>query len=210
MTKERLLEILQHNGYICHDGTAQRATVYDDKGDPVCECPLATLERMANAEGMTKWAAMWGGVYVSRYLGKRYQDHENREHCRRIADELDEYANGNVYKCPECGDAFTMPDDVGDAFRCPNCGHTDEPNEFEQLVIYDYMDDILDIEYRVDRDRELRSVQVCVGWGGPNIYIDTGSRQVELYWGSSFETWPLSYEAETAVDEWAEEWWGCM
>ena len=213
MTYKKLEQILQNGGYICHSSENQRATVYDDKNEFVCECPVATLDRMAKVDGLTKWVAMWGGVYVSRYLGERYQEHENREHCKRIADDIDDYANGRVYKCPECGETFSLPDDYGDLYKCPGCGEVGTFGidythiGFEQQTIYDYFDDCLDIEYRCDSRKEYRSVQVMVAWGGPNIYVDTSSNNVELYWGGDAETWPLSSEAIEAVDNWAEEYW---
>ena len=206
MTKEKILEYLQAGGYICHSSENRRATVYDDKNKFVCECPVATMDRMAKADGMTKWIAMWGGVYVSHYQGKRYQNHENREHCKRIADNIDDYANGRVVKCPECGELITVDDDITH-YRCPGCGYTDDIRDYDAQTIYDYFNDCLDTEYRCDGHKEYRSVQVMVAWGGPNIYIDTGSCNVKLYWGGEQETWPLSSEAIAAVDEWAEEYW---
>ena len=31
---------------------------------------------------------------------------ENRDHCKRIAETLELYANGDAYKCPECGEVY--------------------------------------------------------------------------------------------------------
>ena len=41
-------------------------------------------------------------------------DRENREHCKRIAEELEEYAEGLVYTCPECGSICTIEEDEND------------------------------------------------------------------------------------------------
>jgi predicted RNA-binding Zn-ribbon protein involved in translation (DUF1610 family) len=209
MTKQKIIEHLTLGGYICHSDEQRTATVYDAAGQPVCACPVAVMDRIAKTDSMTKWCEKWGGVYVARYLGKRYSDHENSEHCRRIALDLDAYANWRVYKCPECGEVITVDSDI-EKYRCPDCGFTDDLSEYEQQSIYDYFNDCLDIEYRCSSSREYRSAQVMVAWGGPNIYVDTASHNVELYWGGSEATWPLSYDAETAVDDWAEEYWRCL
>jgi hypothetical protein len=48
-----------------------------------------------------------------------------------------------------------------------------------------------------------------VTFGGPTIWISTESESVELYWWGDRASWPLSHEAVAALDEWAEEMWGC-
>lgn len=146
---------------------------------------------------------------------------ENREHCKRIALELELYANGEIYRCPECDETFKLYDEYGENYyfdeneneigKCPNCGHISEnANDFEQQNLYDYFADCLDIEYRVGSDRdEIRSVQILVAWGGPNIYIDTATKAVELYWWGDCASYPISYDVCNEIDEWAQELWGC-
>lgn len=141
-------------------------------------------------------------------------ENENRETCKRIAHELENYVSGNVRRCPECGEIINRTgwDDVGDKFKCPECGAVVESDDLEPLSVWDYMKDVLDIEYRTGGRNadDLRSVCVMVACGGPNIYIDTASAAVELYWWSDRAEYPISYEARDAVDEWASEIWGCM
>jgi predicted RNA-binding Zn-ribbon protein involved in translation (DUF1610 family) len=134
---------------------------------------------------------------------------ENRAHCRRIALELDSFVNGEVYRCPDCGEILELPDDVGDKYRCPRCETVNEVDDLEQLGIYDFLEDVYDIEYRIGSDRELRSVQIMVACGGPNIYLNTASKNVELYWGGERAWYPMSYDAAAALDEWAEELYRC-
>lgn len=143
---------------------------------------------------------------------KRNADDENREHCRRIAQDVEDYAEGRVYRCPDCNEIITLPDDVGDKYRCPDCGTVYEIDEMEPQSLYDYFEDCLDIEFRVSgRSRDaLRSVQIMVACGGPNIYIDTATKQVELYWWTDRANYPISYSACDEIDDWAAEFWGCM
>ena len=138
---------------------------------------------------------------------------ENREHCKRIALELEAYINGDLYRCPECGEVIEWKNEqynpvTGD-FVCQACGHTVDDGELEAVSLYDFFADALDIEYRVGSDKEYRSVCVTVAFGGPNIYIDTRSKAVELYWWTEHASFPLSLDAVEAVDDWAEQFWSC-
>lgn len=140
---------------------------------------------------------------------------ENRNHCKYIAEQIEAYYNGDVYKCPECGEVFTTCEAIdldNDEIRCPNCENTSIDSEFEILGLWDYFDDYLNLEYRIESDRRtVRSVQIMVTCGGPNIYIDTASKAVELYWWSDRADYPLSYEVCNAIDEMFQELWdmGC-
>jgi hypothetical protein len=137
------------------------------------------------------------------------REYENREHCRRIAESVEAYANGNIYRCPECDEIIELPDDVGDKYRCPDCETVHDIDDLEQLGLWDYFDDALDIEYRIGSDRRLRSVQIMVACGGPNIYIDTASRQVELYWWGDRASYPIDRDVCGEIDTWAEELYQC-
>lgn len=141
---------------------------------------------------------------------ERFDREEGRERCKRIAEEIDAYHDGNMYRCPECGEIVEMSDDVGDKFRCYHCHETNEVNDFEQLSISDYLDDILDIDFTVNRYKEYQSCSICIGWGGPNIYIDTDDAYIKLYWGSTREQYPIRYETRDEIDEWAEEYFNCI
>lgn len=141
---------------------------------------------------------------------ERDADRENWEHCRRIAEEVEAYADGLVHRCPDCGNRIQLPENVGDKYRCPDCGQVHDLDDLEQLSIWDYMEDILDIEYRCGSDRKYRSCQIMVAYGGPNIYIDTASGAVELYWWTDRAKYYLDSDAVSAVDDWAEEYWNCL
>ena len=138
---------------------------------------------------------------------ERNAKEENRNRAKRIAREIEAYADGNVYRCLECDEEIEMPDDVGDKFKCPHCYKVNDVDDYDQLSVWDYLNDILDIEYRCSSDRTYRSCQIMVAYGGPNIYIDTADASVKLYWWTEYAEYPLSYEARDAIDEWAEEYW---
>ena len=139
-------------------------------------------------------------------------DNENREHCKRIAEEVEAYAEGNIFKCPHCGEAFHIDeaDETDNGHICPACGEEIEDGDEEPQSLYDYFDDVFDIEYRISGNREFRSVQIMIACGGPNIYIDTGTAQVELYWWGDRASYPISYSTRDEIDAYFEDLYNCM
>lgn len=135
---------------------------------------------------------------------------KNRAHCRSIANDLEDYASGRVYRCPECNEIITLPDDVGDKYKCPDCDTVHDLDDLEQLSLYDYFEDCLDVEYRVGSDKQYRSVCIMVTCGGPNIYIDTASKRVELYWWGDRADYLIDDDTINEIDAWAEEYWECL
>lgn len=55
----------------------------------------------------------------------------------------------------------------------------------EELTAYDYLQDVLDIRYTVNSAREYLGARILVGYGGPNVWIDTNTNALEVYWGQT-------------------------
>ena len=142
-------------------------------------------------------------------LTQEQTDKENREHCKAIAEDLEAVADGRMYRCPECGE--WMEDNqlfCGCGCQVDLVGENGEG--WEQISLYDYFTDrVLDVEWRIGSDRKYRSVKIMVAWGGPNIFIDTASRAVELYWWTDRASYLIDTDTCSAIDEWAEEWFNC-
>lgn len=108
---------------------------------------------------------------------------QHNEHCERIVDRMIEYYNGNIYEYDgyEYNYKFVKEDENGEYFET-------EDNEMvyledmEQLSLYDYFNDFLDVDYIVNCRKEYRAARIMVTCGSPNIYINTWDKQVELYW----------------------------
>ena len=60
-----------------------------------------------------------------------------------------------------------------------------------------------DTEYRIGADLSYRSAEICVGFGGPNIYIDTQTSEVIGAWGGDRVS--ISYIDNVGLDEALEE-----
>ena len=137
---------------------------------------------------------------------------ENTEHCKRIAEDLEAIAAGNVYKCPTCGEiidletASKMEHEEGDfLYSCPNCAELLYEGQMEQYTLWDYFNDVLDIEYRTYSDRTFKSVRLMVACGGPNIYIDTQTENVELYWWGETARYPIERDTVEEINNIFEE-----
>jgi hypothetical protein len=62
-------------------------------------------------------------------------------------------------------------------------GFPDELGQDDQpFSAFDYLQDVLDIEYVVSSKKEYLGARVLVAFGGPNIWINTRTKQVEGYW----------------------------
>lgn len=136
----------------------------------------------------------------------------NWEHCKRIAEEIEEYNSGYIYRCPECGEHCNIEEEENEngetVYKC-SCGCVSE-YEPEQLSIYDYFDDMLDITYITNSQKEYIACRVMVACGGPNIYINTWDRKVELHWWTDHAEYYLTNTVCEAIDDCMEEYFNCL
>lgn len=100
--------------------------------------------------------------------------------------------------CTECGA------DLHDKMNCDECDH--ENNEC--ISGFDYISDVLDVNWILDANREFKGARLLVAFGGPNIWIDTAKQTVEgHWWGDSF-TESYSHD-EMDIEGACSEWFGC-
>lgn len=128
---------------------------------------------------------------------------ENFEYCKSIAQELEAIANGEKYVCADCG--HIIEDD--DATICPEC----ESDELMSSSIYDYFynTEIYDIEYTIGSNTQFRAVKLMLGCGGPNVYINTNTASVELFWWTEKAEYPLAPSVVEEIDNYWEEIYSC-
>lgn len=135
--------------------------------------------------------------------------------CKLIAEEIERYAAQSNYKCPHCGAVAEIPEFEKNEYTnysdelchiCPECGTEIIDDDLETCSIYDYLEkDLYDIEYRIDGNKNYRSVKIMIACGGPNIYIDTACKEVLLYWGNEKAFYPISYCTCSLIDDYFEE-----
>ena len=78
----------------------------------------------------------------------------------------------------------------------------------DEINGFNYLEDVLDINYITQRDKTYKGSRILVAFGGPNIWIDTLDQQVEGYWGTDkvFQWYP---EDNIGLDDACEESFNC-
>ena len=100
-----------------------------------------------------------------------------------------------------------MVKDIADSITNPNpkfIGPEDE--EPRQETASDWMEGTYDIRYYVDREKRYLGAEILVAGGGPTIWVNTYTQQVEGYWGGDRVTW--SFIDELGLDDYCEEMYG--
>lgn len=117
---------------------------------------------------------------------------ENKEYCKRVADELEAYAAGRMWRDAETGEEKELD------FDAANDGD-------EQLSVSDYLADVLDYEITIDSQLEYKSAKIWVTLGGPNVWIDTADKAVKLAWGTDRAEYALDWDTCDEIDEYMQE-----
>lgn len=181
--------------------SASDAKQWHAAGDPVAVCYL-------NDDNSIFYTVHINGAKVETAQEKT--ERENWEHCKHVANELDFFVDENYHICSYCNETVYMPDTVGDKFKCYHCGTVDDVENYDALGLWDYMQDMLDIDFIINSRKEYSSCRICVAYGGPSIYIDTDERAVCLYWWTDSAKYGLRSDTVNAVNEWAEDYYNSI
>ena len=69
-----------------------------------------------------------------------------------------------------------------------------------------WMENTYDIRYYVDREKRYLGAEIMVAGGGPTVWVNTYTRQVEGYWGGDKVFEPFA--DELGLDDYCEEMYG--
>ena len=145
---------------------------------------------------------------------------KNLEYVKGIADNLEKVASGDYFMYE--GELF--PIDTDDFSEVEGCRYDEENDMYimadgEEVFIGDVYpvdvlewlgDGVYDVEYTIGRDKEYRGVRLMIACGGPDIYINTKSGDVELYWWNERASYPMSRSVIDMIDSTYEEMFACM
>ena len=116
---------------------------------------------------------------------------ELEEQCRWIAEKANELACDKLYDT-ETGEMIDK-DDLENPY---------DYDEERYQSLSSYIMDNLGVKIITDLDGgDYYGAEICMAWGGPNIYIETRDSYVRGYWGFDEVSVPLSYHARDAIDE---------
>lgn len=122
---------------------------------------------------------------------------EDQKYAIRIlnawADELEALGNGGLWL-----------DSDGDVYIA------DEPKDEddEQATVYDVLEDVYSVKFIVDGEREYEDVRLMVACGGPTIWLNTETMNIELYWGGDEMCLPMDYDAVSEIRAYGESLYG--
>ena len=147
-------------------------------------------------------------VYERPTENRGCNDYDTTAHCIAIANELDAITSDSMIRCPECGELVSMPYAEGKDIEL-DCGcviDIDDLDDLDGMAMWDYFEgNVLDIEYTINSDLEYVGARIMIAFGGPNIYINTNSKRVELYWWGDTAEAALSDRAVDAIDAYFED-----
>ena len=108
-----------------------------------------------------------------------------------------------VETCPDCGGGTIQHSQNGGA-DCLDCQWSGD----NVLSGFDYLADVLEIQYIVTGAGEYLAARILVAFGGPNIWINTQTKTVEGYWwgDSAFASY---YDDAMDIDAACRELWEC-
>lgn len=142
-------------------------------------------------------------VYTAPTENRDCDKYENTARCIEIANELDAITSGCMVRCPECGELVSKPFEEGEDIEL-DCGCKVDIGDYDDLEPVDmweyFYDRVYDIKYTVGCDLEYVGARIMIACGGPNVYIDTNTGRVVLYWWGETASAALSSATVDAID----------
>ena len=101
-----------------------------------------------------------------------------------------------VRMCKNIADDITSPEMVTD----------EETGEKREQSAHEWMEGTYDIRYIVDREKRYYSAELMVAGGGPTVWVNLNTMEVEGYWGSDRVNVP--FIDNLGLDDYCEEMYG--
>ena len=111
-------------------------------------------------------------------------------------------------KSETCGEQLRrMCKNIADSISEPQQITDGETGEKREETAHDWMEDVYDIRYIVDREKRYFSAELLVAGGGPTIWVSLNEMEVQGYWGGDRVNVPFS--DNLGLDDYCEEMYGC-
>ena len=99
--------------------------------------------------------------------------------------------------CKRIANGISEPEEITD----------EETGEKRTETASDWMEGVYDIRYIVDREKRYFSAELLVAGGGPTIWVNLNTMEVEGYWGGDRVNVPFRDSLD--LDGYCEEMYGC-
>ena len=100
-----------------------------------------------------------------------------------------------------------MCKNIADDISNPKISKDDGGEAIELQTAHEWMEGVYDIRYIVDREKRYYSAELMVAGGGPTIWVNLNTKEVEGYWGSDRVNEPFIDNLD--LDGYLEEMYGC-
>lgn len=135
-------------------------------------------------------------------------DEDLKRMCESIKDDLEELVYGMRFDVENARIVDPDASNEENGFEEGEEIDWDDTDKFQDL--YSYLNDNYGVKVMTDLRKEtVYYTEICMAWGGPNIYIDTGEQAVCGYWGCGRYQAYLSNKAIDEINEVVEDWFGC-
>ena len=99
-----------------------------------------------------------------------------------------------------------MCKNIADDITSPVMRKDPETGEKREETASEWMEDVYDIRYTVDREKRYLGAELLVAGGGPTIWVNLESMYVEGYWGGDKVQEP--FRDNLGLDNYCEELYG--
>ena len=141
---------------------------------------------------------------------------KNEKIVQAIVEDMKKYASGDFFM--HNGELYSI--DTDEFCKKDGClyregvyimpdGEKIADNDLENATIGDYFDDFYDIDYVIGSDKHYKACRVLVAFGGPNIYIDTWKKEVQLFWWSDTAIADIPEDLCMVIDDFFEVLYNC-
>ena len=110
-------------------------------------------------------------------------------------------------KSETCGEQLRrMCRDIANGISRPEEITDEETGEKRTETASDWMERTYDIRYIVDREKRFMAAEILVAGGGPTVWVNLYTNEVEGYWGGDRVT--MAFTDNLGLNEYCEEMYG--
>ena len=100
-----------------------------------------------------------------------------------------------------------MCKDIADGITNPDKEYKWKEDVYDPISASDWMEGTYDIRYYVDSSKRYLGAEILCAGGGPTIWVNTYTKEVEGYWGGDRVT--EHFIDNLGLDDYCEEMYGC-